>query len=60
MNDEEYIKLLISDYNRILDKMRRYEKALIDIKECNGVVDIYDAVKRAENELLYTENTKIR
>lgn len=33
------------------EKVERYEKALKDIAECNGVLDIYDAVKRAKTEL---------
>ena len=38
-------------YHEILEKMQSYEKALKDIAECNGVLDVYDAVKRAKREL---------
>ena len=39
------------EYHEVLEKMQRYERALKDIAECNGVLDIYDAVRRAKREL---------
>ena len=39
------------EYHEILEKMQQYERALKDIAECNGVLDIYDAVRRAKREL---------
>lgn len=33
------------------EKVKRYQKALEDIAECNGILDIYDAVKLAKREL---------
>ena len=54
LRDEKGVIVHFTNFKWLIEqaeKVERYEKALKDIAECKGVLDIYDAVKRAKSEL---------